>query len=127
MDFAGLSPIPFENVFHLGFLVGDLPEAMRELGDTLGVSWFPPLMVAPSEVDPVPEPRLVFSTQGPPFIELIKGHGESGSLFAHDGGPRLHHFGLYVKDWRAEVRRLEFLGGVVERHGDAEGVGVGYV
>ena len=70
MDFAGLSPIPFENVFHLGFLVNG-PGIMMELPAmrcdmTIGEGQVCAIAVSvSSEINPR---KFVGIGSGPPWI-----------------------------------------------------------
>ncbi|MFG2212921.1 VOC family protein [Streptomyces sp. NPDC048638] len=49
--------------------------------------------------------RIVFSTGGPPFIELIE--GGTGSPWDAAGGARFDHIGFWSSDVRKGSRRLE--------------------
>ena len=64
------------DIFHFGFLVDDLPQAMKDWGSTLGISWAEPAEV-PNQPVWTPEEgqlsvplRFVYSTEGPVQIEL---------------------------------------------------------
>ena len=65
------------DIFHFGFLVDDLPKAMKDWGSTLGISWAEPAEV-PNQPVWTPEEgqlsvplRFVYSTEGPVHIELV--------------------------------------------------------
>lgn len=104
--------IPSGGIFHFAMAVPDLPGAMDLLGPALNVDWTSVWSMT-REMD-TPEGRTrdemqaVYSRQGPPFVELVNGHGSG--FFAADQGPRLHHVGYIVEDVRAEADRLQTLG-----------------
>ena len=104
--------IPSGGIFHFAMAVPDLPGAMDLLGPALNVDWTSVWSMT-REMD-TPEGRTrdemkaVYSRQGPPFVELVNGHGSG--FFAADQGPRLHHVGYIVEDVRAEAERLQALG-----------------
>lgn len=114
--FAG-SPIPYENIYHMGLVVPSLDRAMAEFADQLGLTWAPERLarvtvrdragrVTPCEV------RVSYSHQGPPYFELIEAFGD-GVWSAAEAG-RIHHLGAFVDDVQAERKRLEALGLVTE-------------
>ena len=104
--------IPSGGIFHFAMAVPDLPGAMDLLGPALNVNWTSVWSMT-REMD-TPEGRTrdemqaVYSRQGPPYVELVNGHGSG--FFAADQGPRLHHVGYIVEDVRAEAERLQALG-----------------
>ena len=104
--------IPSGGIFHFAMAVPDLPGAMDLLGPALNVDWTSVWSMT-REMD-TPEGRTrdemqaVYSRQGPPYVELVNGHGSG--FFAADQGPRLHHVGYIVEDVRAEAERLQTLG-----------------
>lgn len=59
--------------YHIGFAVADIDAARRELTDALGVAWSP---VAQGRLGDW-NYRIVFSVEGPPFLELIEGPREA--------------------------------------------------
>ena len=119
MDFARLSPLPIENLYHIGVVVDDIDRGMAEVAAQMGVTWAP-RRVASVSVREGPGVRayaldVVYSRQGPPFLELIEGSGRG--VWSAGGGPRLHHLGVFVDDLAAEAARLESLGMVTEAAG----------
>ena len=119
MDFAKLSPIPFENVYHIGVVVNDIERGMAEVADQLGITWAP-RRVANVTVRESGQVRtyglhVVYSRQGPPFLELIEGSGSG--VWAAAPEPRLHHLGVYVEDLAEEARRLVRSGMKLEASG----------
>jgi hypothetical protein len=97
--------------FQAGIVVQDIDRAMTELGAALGVTWGQPVVRTngPYTI------RAVFSTTGPPFVELIE--GPAGSPWDAHGQSRLDHVGYWTDDIGAEIERLESLGLVVEADG----------
>ena len=123
-----LAPTTFENVFHVGYLVPDLLEAMATLGRQLQITWATPFEMESGFSTAAGEPdsdvvRIAFSTQGPPHLEIIEVVPRAGSIFAAPAGGGFHHFGIYADRWRDEVARLTDAGMELER----TGAGVGFV
>jgi hypothetical protein len=91
--------------YHVGMVVPDVPRAMEELTEVLGVSWGrvqrrqntmdTPQGPAPTEV------CFAYTLDGPPYLEVIE--QRPGTVFATLG---LHHLGLWTDDQRAESTRL---------------------
>lgn len=81
--------------YHLCFVVPDLTRAMGELERGLGVQW----NAASSGTLESWDYEIVFSRQGPPFFELIK--GPPGSPWDASTGPRCDHIGY----WSADVKQ----------------------
>jgi hypothetical protein len=99
--------------YHAGYVVPDLDEAMRALGEALGVEWAPPIDLpirhmrtrdGDVEVEPL---RLTYSTL-PTHVELIQ--SQPGTLWVADQGLRGHHLGVWADDLAAESARLSELG-----------------
>lgn len=78
--------------YHLCFAVQDIERAMMDLTATMGVAW--------GEVGDGQlagwDYRIVFSTDGPPFFELIE--GPDGSPWDATGGSRFDHLGYWSAD-----------------------------
>jgi hypothetical protein len=98
--------------FHVGFVVPDLDVAMNEFGDVLGVEWRPILqaplqLLGPDGVAHV-EVRSVYTTGGPPAIELF----ESVPRTALAGSDQVsfHHIGLWADDLGQASRDLDAKG-----------------
>jgi hypothetical protein len=107
--------------FHAGIVVSDLERAMRELSDALDVRWAEPV-ARQFEGAPL---RLVYSLDGPPYLELIE--GPPGSPWEAPNGPRLDHLGFWSEDLAADRDRLAAGGLGVEAYvPPAGGVGFGY-
>jgi Glyoxalase/Bleomycin resistance protein/Dioxygenase superfamily len=99
--------------YHCGYVVRDLHEAMRVLGEAIGVQWAPPMdlpitrMRTPDgavEMEPL---RLTYSSL-PIHIELIE--EQAGSIWVADELLRGHHLGVWADDLAAESARLSALG-----------------
>lgn len=95
--------------FHVGVVVSDLDEAMRAYGGTLGLTWSSP---QPREFtvwtpDGIVQASLLvtFSRQGPPSLELIRGH--AGTPWEPAGLGQLHHVGYWASRFADDVERLQ--------------------
>lgn len=122
-DYRTLSPFAWENLYHVGMVVPDIRRAIAEISRQMGVAFEEPWPVTVNVRDERgvgPETLTVtFGRQGPPFLELIEGAG--GGVWSAEGGPRLHHVGVWTEDLAGEVARLEGLG----MRREASGVGPG--
>jgi hypothetical protein len=102
---------------HFGISVADMDGAMRELGTVLGLSWNEPMAV---DVGPWPI-RVVYSREGPPFVELVEAPEGSPWRAARTGSQEtrafIHHFGYWSSDIVADRRQLERQGLPVELDG----------
>ncbi|HZE39162.1 MAG TPA: VOC family protein [Stackebrandtia sp.] len=102
--------------YHIALVVEDLDAAMADLGRTIGLEWNAPFVGGGHlEMDgQVVEgaPRVVFSRQGPPYLELVE--RVPGTVWAETG---LHHIGLWTDDIAAESANLEDRGAPLEAHG----------
>ncbi|MGE0387611.1 MAG: VOC family protein [Gammaproteobacteria bacterium] len=128
MDWQKLSAFPIENIAHVASVVPDLDRAMKEIGAQLGATWAEPqcsdsTLTFPDGPHTTRAMRVTYSLQGPPYLELLEGSQDPKSIWYIGDGPRFHHLGIYVADWRGETRRLEALGMIVE----AIGSGMSYV
>jgi catechol 2,3-dioxygenase-like lactoylglutathione lyase family enzyme len=88
-----------DGFYHVCFVVPDVDRAMREAGEASGIGWRPPRVhhLAGWAY------RLVFSSGGPPYVELIA--GPPGSPW-HTATPTLHHVGFWVDDLDRWVDRV---------------------
>ena len=117
-----VSPHSFENVYHIAYLVPDLLEAMETLGQRLQITWATPFeMDAENQTDDGEierdRLRISYSSQGPPFLEIIEAVPREGSLFSQPAGGGFHHFGIYAERWRDEVARMTKVGMILEGWG----------
>ena len=107
--------------YHVGIVVSDLPRAMEELGELLGLTWLPAFgqptyQLLHSEQIPV-EPLVTYSRQGPPYVELIQ--QRPGTVWDATG---LHHLGVWTDSMRQESDRFTQAGVPLDSVGtDAEG------
>jgi hypothetical protein len=85
-----ISRMPF---FHVGIVVNDIQAAMTELSGALGVRWREPN----ESRYPDWTIKVVYSVEGPPFLELIEGT-TNGGPWDVSGGPRIDHIGYYSED-----------------------------
>lgn len=100
------------DLYHTGIVVADLHAAAQAMTSATGVTWRPEHSVTVRTVTAggaltLPF-RLLYSVQGPPFIELIA--EIPGTIWSAGGGSRLHHVGYWAEDVAAESARLEGLG-----------------
>ncbi|WP_031486968.1 VOC family protein [Streptomyces bicolor] len=87
--------------YHVCFAVQDLDQAMRDFQRAAGVEWSEPVSDRLGEWDY----RIVFTTGGPPFIELIE--GAPGSPWHAVEGARFDHLGFWSSDVDEGSRRME--------------------
>lgn len=73
---------------------------MRDFSHASGVEWAEPVARSLGEWDY----RIVFSSGGAPFIELIE--GPAGSPWDGTGGARFDHLGYWSTDFEQGSRRL---------------------
>jgi hypothetical protein len=100
------------DLYHTGIIVTRLEEAAAEFTDATGVTWRPERRTTVRTttglgVLTVPF-RILYSVQGPPFIELIE--GIPGTVWSAQGGNRIHHLGYWAASVADESARLERLG-----------------
>ncbi|MGE0384339.1 MAG: VOC family protein [Gammaproteobacteria bacterium] len=138
MDWSRLFDSDLDNIYHFAMIVPDFDRALRAVGAQLGVqAWAEPqdgmnsVRLPDGRVSTV-RLRATYSRQGPPFVELIEGVADPHSVFTIAGGPRLHHVGVHVADWRAAVERMQARGmtleGVMLRAGpDPEPMGIAFM
>jgi catechol 2,3-dioxygenase-like lactoylglutathione lyase family enzyme len=101
--------IDYQRLFHTGFIVADLREAMDSYGAAMGVSWAAPRVLEPMRLwrphgaSETLRLESVYSAQGPQHIELLK--GSPGSYYdpANQHG---FHVGVWVDDVAAETEGL---------------------
>ena len=101
--------IDYQRLFHTGFIVGDMREAMDHYGAAMGVTWAAPRVVEamrlwrPSGEFEALRLEYVYSAQGPQHIELLR--GSAGSYYdpATQHG---FHAGVWVDDVGAETEGL---------------------
>ncbi|WP_199432397.1 VOC family protein [Qaidamihabitans albus] len=94
--------------YHLCFVVQGLERAQRDLSGTLGVTWSAIREGTLGEWDY----RIVFSTEGPPFFELIT--GPEGSPWDASAGSRFDHIGYWSGNIGEDKDRLAERGAPVE-------------
>lgn len=100
--------MPMNSFYHLCFVVTDIDQATSDLSRTTGVSWSPVRVGRLAEWDY----RIVFSTEGPPFFEIIQ--GPAGSPWDATSGPRFDHLGYWSADISADQHQLARRGAPVE-------------
>jgi hypothetical protein len=90
--------------YHVCFAVPNLDTAMRELTTAAAVEWNEP---AAGQVGKWPY-RIVFTTGGPPFIELIE--APSGGPWGDTRTAGFHHLGFWTSDIKSGSQRLTSTG-----------------
>lgn len=106
--------------FHVGCNVADLEAAMAELTASQGIEW---RKVNQMTIGDWPI-RLVYSTPGPPYVELVE--GPAGSPWDSQDGA-MHHLGYWTDDLSRDLDELAGRGMVVELDGSVHGVGIAYL
>jgi hypothetical protein len=86
--------------YHVCFIVPDLDAAMRDLSSVAALTWCEPADGRIGDWDY----RIVFSDDGPPFIELIQ--APPGGPWGDTSRPRFHHLGFWTSDLTASTQRL---------------------
>jgi hypothetical protein len=91
--------------YHVGIIVPELGEAMRDLTSTLGLNWASeqraemPILL--NGIQTTRDIQFVYSTDGPPYVELIGANEPPWEL--QDG---LQHMGIWCEDVVADMEKL---------------------
>ena len=102
--------IDYQRIYHTGIRVPDLPTAMAEMGESLGVTWAAPVdnpgqsIWTPEDGQQSLPLKFVYSCEGPQHIELLE--GPAGSIWDGREAPGVHHVGVWVDDVAAETERV---------------------
>ena len=111
--------ITHKDIHHIGLVTVDLQKGMEEIGKVYGVTWATQRDLAIAVRDVGGDSRVplsvVYSQQGPLFLELIQ--AVPRTVWAASPNVNLHHIGIYVEDIRSEIHRLEGLEMAVEAIG----------
>jgi Glyoxalase/Bleomycin resistance protein/Dioxygenase superfamily len=108
--------------FHVGIIVPELGQAQRDMTSILGLTWEPimkvelPVLVGERTVER--RVTLVYSLEGPPYVELIE--ASEPPWAAQDG---LHHLGIWSEDVAADIEALSSKGHVELGTGVVDGEG----
>lgn len=117
--FAALSPVPYENLYHMGIVVPEMDAAMAELSEQIGLTWAPPRVfpVNMREGGAIRSygVKATYSREGPPYFELMEAVGET--IWSAGYAGQLHHIGVYAEDTQREIARLEETGFTIEAQG----------
>jgi glyoxalase/bleomycin resistance protein/dioxygenase superfamily protein len=97
-----------DGFYHLCFAVQSIEQAISDLTRAVGVTWSPVRAGQLGEWDY----RIVFSTDGPPFFEVIQ--GGAGSPWDATSGPRMDHIGYWSKNVGSDMQLLAARGARVE-------------
>jgi hypothetical protein len=94
-----------------GVLVPDLDAAMSELSAALGLTWTDVVEFRLSGVDR----RVVYSLQGPPYLELIEDPAAAPE-------PRIDHVGFWSDDVDGDIARARAVQAHLEVDGREQGL-----
>jgi len=103
-----------EPIFQVGVIVEDIDAAMKELSAAQGVRWG---KVADRQYKQWKFKR-VFSTEGPPYIELIQ--GPPGSPWDSSKGSRIDHLQWWTRDMQGDSKRMLAAGLPIDTDGVTE-------
>ena len=102
--------IDFKEIFHIGIRVPNIHAAMKEMGESLNVTWAE-LVENPSQSPWTPDDgqqsiplKFVYSCESGQHLELLE--GLPGSFWDGSKNPGVHHFGIWVDDVKTETERL---------------------
>ena len=99
-------------VYHIGFIVPDINEAVATMQEVLQVPFCPPKKLPFTQVEtpqgPVPiELSISYSTR-PCHVELIQ--ADAGTMYDFDIPDRCYHLGVWAENMESEMERLAKLG-----------------
>jgi hypothetical protein len=106
---AGWPASALGELYHIGLRVPDIYVAKEELSASMGLQWSPAQHFdmnpwLPGEGYKEFELTVTESVEGPIHVELLQ--GTPGSIWDHNFGVGLHHFGVWVEDVGATVDAL---------------------
>jgi len=104
------------NLYHVGVLVEDLDAAMARFGEVLGLTFEEPRTLSLDDHAEViskgerigGELRVVYSVEGPPFLELIQAHDHG--VWGRHHGEGLHHIGSWQEGLREKLEEMAAAG-----------------
>ena len=97
-------------LYHVGVLVNDIEAAMAHFGAELGLTFNEPRVIRLDDLEEAGQPapardlKVVYSVEGPPYLELIE--AQEGGVWGHHHGEGLHHIGSYHDDLAGRVAQL---------------------
>lgn len=104
--------------YHAGFVVPDLEAAVADFEARLGYTFNAPTTLGVHELEDrtnqttgADEMRVTYSREGPFRLEIIEAHGDG--VYA-EGGPGIHHLGVWEPDMEGRLKRLESAGDPVD-------------
>jgi lactoylglutathione lyase len=105
---AELFGVDVSAVYHVGYVVEDLDEAMTRFSEAMATRWVDHFVRVKyrSEHDTIVDVELhtSFSLDGPTHIELIQ--AAPGTIWEIGAGQQLHHVGMWTDDIRSDAQRL---------------------
>lgn len=112
---AAAASLGLGDPYHVGIAVWDLEEAMRRLGDPLGIDhWGTMEAEVPSIYrgdETLAGLRTAFARAGSWYLELVQPSGgrSTTQTFLDERGEGIYHLGYWVDDIAAAVNRAEAL------------------
>lgn len=95
--------------FHVGIATPDIDATMELLGSLLRLTWVdldrPPICHYTRQGPIAPAPRVVYSNQGPLYVELIQ--AAEGTFYPPDQPTHLHHLGYWTDDFPTALEEAE--------------------
>jgi hypothetical protein len=100
-------------LYHVGVLVEDLDAAMARFTELIGVTFGEPLSIRFDDVIDDGEHvdrelRVIYSVEGPPFLELIE--AQDDGVWGRQHGEGLHHIGVWQDGLDARIAALAAAG-----------------
>jgi hypothetical protein len=100
-------------LYHVGVLVEDLDAAIVRFGELIGVTFKEPISLRFDDIIEDGEHvdrelRLVYSVEGPPFLELIE--AQDDGVWGRQHGEGLHHIGVWQETREARIAELAAIG-----------------
>ncbi|MCW2529086.1 MAG: hypothetical protein JWM76_3946 [Pseudonocardiales bacterium] len=105
---ANLFGVDVSAIYHVGYVVENLDDAMAQFTETIGARWVDHFVQVRyrSATDSIVDVELhtSFTLDGPTHIELIE--AAPNTIWQLGPGPSIHHVGLWTDDIPAEAERL---------------------
>jgi catechol 2,3-dioxygenase-like lactoylglutathione lyase family enzyme len=99
------------NYYHVGILVADIAVARRRFIEVTGLDFTPVHTISfphfqDSRGSRALDLTVCYSTQGPPFLELVQSD-PAGGVYGSGHGEGLHHIGFHEPDVAVRLDRLQ--------------------
>jgi hypothetical protein len=104
-----MGKVDYTRCYHQGIRVPNLELAMKELGDSLSVTWCEPQereqhVWTPAGGEQTIPLKFTYSAEGPQHIELLEGAPDS--IWDGRTNPGIHHVGVWSDDVKGETEAL---------------------